>query len=47
MVDLWLLVHLDGIALIFGLVWLALGIFFLAAITRGFRRPPPEVTFEE
>jgi len=46
-VDLWLLVNLDGIALIFGLVWLALGIVVLAAITRGFRRPPPEMTFEE
>ncbi|MFI5589177.1 APC family permease [Amycolatopsis sp. NPDC051758] len=46
-VDLWLLVNLDGIALIFGLVWLAIGIVVLAAITRGFRRPPPEMTFEE
>ncbi|WP_328614198.1 APC family permease [Amycolatopsis sp. NBC_00355] len=46
-VDLWLLVNLDGIALIFGLVWLAIGVVVLAAITRGFRRPPPEMTFEE
>ncbi|UOX85684.1 APC family permease [Amycolatopsis sp. FBCC-B4732] len=46
-VDLWLLVNLDGIALVFGLVWLAIGIVVLAAITRGFRRPPPEMTFEE
>lgn len=46
-VDLWLLVNLDGIALVFGLVWLAIGIVALAAITRGFRRPPPEMTFEE
>jgi amino acid transporter len=46
-VDLWLLLNLDGIALIFGLVWLAIGIVVLAAITRGFRRPPPEMTFEE
>ncbi|WP_326955478.1 APC family permease [Amycolatopsis sp. NBC_01286] len=46
-VDLWLLVNLDGIALIFGVVWLAIGIVVLAAITRGFRRPPPEMTFEE
>jgi putrescine importer len=46
-VDLWLLVNLDGIALVFGLVWLAIGVVVLAAITRGFRRPPPEMTFEE
>ncbi|MEV4147290.1 APC family permease [Amycolatopsis sp. NPDC049691] len=46
-VDLWLLVNLDGIALVFGLVWLAIGLVVLAAITRGFRRPPPEMTFEE
>ncbi|WP_284743179.1 APC family permease [Amycolatopsis sp. RTGN1] len=46
-VDLWLLVNLDGIALVFGLVWLAIGVVALAAITRGFRRPPPEMTFEE
>ena len=46
-VDLWLLVNLDGIALVFGLVWLAIGIVVLSAITRGFRRPPPEMTFEE
>lgn len=46
-VDLWLLVNLDGIALVFGLVWLAIGVVVLAAITRGFRRPPPEMSFEE
>jgi amino acid transporter len=46
-VDLWLLVNLDGIALVFGLGWLAIGVVVLAAITRGFRRPPPEMTFEE
>ncbi|WP_336161817.1 APC family permease [Amycolatopsis sp. VC5-11] len=46
-VDLWLLVNLDGIALVFGLVWLGIGIVVLAAITRGFRRPPPEMTFDE
>ncbi|MGW7537827.1 APC family permease, partial [Amycolatopsis sp. NPDC054798] len=46
-VDLWLLVNLDGIALVFGLVWLGIGIVVLTAITRGFRRPPPEMTFEE
>ncbi|MDT8915713.1 APC family permease [Amycolatopsis sp. PS_44_ISF1] len=46
-IDLWLLVNLDGIALVFGLVWLGIGIVYLTVLTRGFRRPPPEITFEE
>jgi putrescine importer len=46
-VDVWLLVHLDGIAITLGLCWLALGVCYLAYLTRGFRRPPPEMTFEE
>ncbi|MGW4489066.1 APC family permease [Amycolatopsis sp. NPDC004368] len=47
LVDLWLLVHLDGLALTFGLVWLGIGIVYLVVLTRGFRRPPPEMSFEE
>ncbi|MEC3973854.1 APC family permease [Amycolatopsis sp. H20-H5] len=47
LVDLWLLVNLDGIALIFGLSWLALGVLYLCVLTRLFRRPPPEMTFED
>ncbi|MBB5889304.1 APC family permease [Kutzneria kofuensis] len=46
-VDLWLLAHLDGIAITLGLIWLALGVCYLTYLTRGFRRPPPEVTFED
>jgi putrescine importer len=46
-VDLWLLLNLDGIALVFGLVWLGIGIVYLTFLTHGFRRPPPEITFEE
>ncbi|MGH9061504.1 MAG: hypothetical protein ACRDZY_18620, partial [Acidimicrobiales bacterium] len=46
-VDLWLLINLDGIALVFGLVWLGIGIVYLTVLTHGFRRPPPEITFEE
>ncbi|MFI9615843.1 hypothetical protein ACIHCM_29890 [Streptomyces sp. NPDC052023] len=46
-VDLWLLANLDGKALILGTTWLALGICYLAYLTRGFRNPPPELTFEE
>ncbi|GAA3289462.1 hypothetical protein GCM10020295_01370 [Streptomyces cinereospinus] len=46
-VDVWLLTNLDGKALILGLIWLALGLCYLAYLTRGFRTPPPELTFEE
>lgn len=46
-VDIWLLTHLDAKALVLGVCWLALGICYLAYLTRGFRTPPPELTFEE
>ncbi|MEU7051629.1 APC family permease [Streptomyces eurythermus] len=46
-VDIWLLTNLDSKALVLGLVWLAVGICYLACLTRGFRTPPPELTFEE
>ncbi len=38
----YLLMHLDGHAIGLGLSWLAIGIIVLAAITKGFRRNPPE-----
>jgi putrescine importer len=47
LVDLWLLIHLDGRALTLGLIWLALGIAYLAYLTRGFRHAPPEMEFSE
>ncbi|MFJ3820889.1 APC family permease [Streptomyces nodosus] len=46
-VDLWLLVHLDGKAITLGLCWLALGVCYLVYLTRGFRKAPPEMTFDE
>lgn len=46
-VDVWLLTNLDSIAIILGLSWLGLGILYLVYLTRGFRRPPPEVDFTE
>ncbi|MFJ9407056.1 APC family permease [Streptomyces sp. NPDC101393] len=46
-VDLWLLAHLDGKALTLGAVWLALGVGYLAYLTKGFRTPPPEMEFTE
>lgn len=46
-VDLWLLTNLDGTAITLGLVWLALGVVYLAVLTRGFRQAPPEVAFTD
>ena len=42
-VDVYLLLHLDGIAKVIGLIWLALGVVYLLFLTRFFRRPPPEM----
>jgi amino acid transporter len=46
-IDGWLLVHLDGKALILGLSWLTVGVVYLACLTRGFRAAPPEMEFAE
>ncbi|HEY2695782.1 MAG TPA: APC family permease [Pseudonocardiaceae bacterium] len=45
--DIWLLTQLDGAAHLLGLIWLGLGIIYLIFLTKGFRRPPPEVDFSE
>lgn len=42
-IDIYLLFSLDGIAKLLGLIWLAIGIVYLVVLTRGFRRPPPEM----
>ena len=44
---LWLMISLDHLAIILGLSWLALGVIYLAWLTGGFRRQPPELHFEE
>ena len=46
-VDVYLLLHLDGKAKLLGLGWLTLGVLYLAYLTRGFRRPPPEIDLVE
>ncbi|KOV91488.1 APC family permease [Streptomyces sp. NRRL B-3648] len=46
-VDLYLLYNLDGRALTLGLIWLSLGVVYLAYLTRMFRVPPPEMSFTE
>ncbi|PVZ12269.1 MULTISPECIES: APC family permease [unclassified Pseudomonas] len=45
--DLWLMMSLDHLAIYLGLAWLALGMIYLAMITGGLRRQPPEMHFEE
>jgi hypothetical protein len=42
-VDVYLITQLGGTAVKLGLCWLAIGIVWLAVITRGFRRPAPEL----
>ncbi|WP_281536073.1 APC family permease [Cryobacterium breve] len=46
-VDAWLLTQLDVNAVTLGLVWLAVGVVVLAFLTKGFRKAPPELAFEE
>jgi putrescine importer len=43
LLDIALLLNLSHLAHLLGLCWLALGLGYLAVLTRGFRRPPPEI----
>ena len=45
--DLYLLWNLDSNAKVLGLVWLAVGIVYLAYLTRFFQTAPPEMDFAE
>lgn len=47
LVDIFLLLHLDAKAKELGLIWLTCGVLYLIYLTRGFRRPPPEIEFVE
>ena len=42
-VDVYLLLHLDGKAKLLGVTWLTCGVLYLTWLTRGFRRPPPQM----
>lgn len=42
----WLFVSLDKLALILGIIWLALGIIYLAFLTDFFKKDPPEITLD-
>ena len=44
---LWLMISLDPLAMTLGVCWLALGLVYLGWLTGGFRRQPPELSFEE
>ena len=46
-IDLYLLLNLDGTAKLIGLIWLALGVLWLAWLTRGFRQAPPQMSLDE
>jgi putrescine importer len=46
-VDVYLLLHLDGKAKLLGVIWLSCGVLYLTYLTRGFRRPPPEMEAAE
>lgn len=45
--DLFLLWNLDGHAKLLGVIWLVIGVGYLAYLTRFFQMAPPEVEFQE
>lgn len=45
--DIWLLINLDSKAITLGAIWLALGFLYLAFLTNGFKKNPPEMDFVE
>ncbi|MDR6436708.1 amino acid transporter [Paenarthrobacter nicotinovorans] len=46
-VDIYLLTQLSSIAITIGLCWIALGVIYLAFLTKGFRKEPPEMRLHE
>ena len=47
LINVWLWISLDPLALTVGGIWAVVGVIYLAFLTRGFRRPAPEVAFDE
>lgn len=43
----WLWTSLSGVTFKVGLIWMALGLIYLAGLTRFFTRTPPVMTFSE
>lgn len=46
-IDFYLLLNLDGRAKVIGVIWLVLGVGWLAWLTRGFREAPPQLSIDE
>ena len=46
-IDFYLLLNLDGRAKVIGIIWLVIGIVWLAWLTRGFREAPPRMSIDE
>jgi putrescine importer len=46
-IDILLLFELDITAKLMGGIWLAIGVLYLAVLTRGFRQPPPELSIAD
>lgn len=46
-IDFYLLLNLDGRAKVIGVIWLVLGVVWLAWLTRGFREAPPQLSVDE
>jgi putrescine importer len=44
---IWLWTNLSGLTLVIGLIWLAIGFAWLAAVTHAFRRPTPMLDMAE
>jgi hypothetical protein len=42
-----MLTQLSSVSLTIGLTWFAIGVVYLAWLTRGFRRPTPELSIGE
>ena len=47
LIDFYLLTRLDIRAVVFGVVWLVIGVLLLTYLTRGFRRAPPQLSIDE
>ncbi|RNB89801.1 APC family permease [Brevibacillus fluminis] len=45
--NIWLITGLDKHSLMLGLIWGALGIIYLLYLTKGFKKRPPEMVFDE
>jgi putrescine importer len=46
-IDVYLLFQLSGLAKVLGVTWLAIGVLYLAVLTRGFRRQPPQLSLDQ